>query len=188
MTLARFRGELKTNPSLRREVDRCAYVAMATAVQIAACNVAHLLQARLARWLLMMGDRNSPDEFPVTQDFIAQMLGVRREGVTQAAAALQRRKLIRYSRGSTTILNRVRLRASSCRCYKVIRGLERPARRPTRAPRDAPRRPRRDPPGIPLFSCLPVQPIARKRKDDPCSAVDESGLALPHQGSSCTLS
>ena len=123
MSAARFGRELKRNPPLRRELDRCAYVAMATAMQVAVCNKEHLLQARLARWLLMTRDRVGSDEFRFTQQFIALMLGVRRTGVTVAAGELQRRNLIRYSRGRVQILDGKRLRAASCSCYDVIRKL-----------------------------------------------------------------
>ena len=97
---------------------------MATAMQVAVCNKTHLLEARLARWLLMTRDRVASDEFRFTQEFIALMLGVRRAGVTNAAGELQRRKLIRYSRGTMRILDRKRLRAASCSCYEFIRKLE----------------------------------------------------------------
>jgi CRP-like cAMP-binding protein len=121
---ARLGSELKHNRPLQRALDRCAYVAMATAMQVAVCNKTHLLEARLARWLLMTRDRVASDEFRFTQEFIALMLGVRRAGVTNAAGELQRRKLIRYSRGTMRILDRKRLRAASCSCYEVIRKLE----------------------------------------------------------------
>jgi CRP-like cAMP-binding protein len=121
---AQLRRELKRNPSLQRTVDRCAYVAMATAMQIAVCNKEHLLEARLARWLLMTQDRVGSDRFRFTQHFIALMLGVRRAGVNAAAGALQRRGLIRYSRGSMQVLDRKGLLASACSCYQVIRQLE----------------------------------------------------------------
>jgi CRP-like cAMP-binding protein len=124
MSSARFGRELKHNRPLQRELDRCAYVAMATAMQIAVCNKEHLIEARLARWLLMTQDRVAADEFRFTQEYIALMLGVRRAGVNSAASALQLRKLIRYSRGTVQILDRARLRAVSCSCYEVIRKLE----------------------------------------------------------------
>jgi len=123
VSAARFSKELEHNRPLRREVDRCAYVAMATAMQVAVCNKEHLLQARLARWLLMTRDRVGSDDFRFTQQFIALMLGVRRTGVTVAAGELQRRNLIRYSRGRVQILDGGRLRAASCSCYDVIRKL-----------------------------------------------------------------
>jgi CRP-like cAMP-binding protein len=98
---------------------------MATAMQVAVCNKEHVLEARLARWLLMTRDRVTSDKFRFTQQFIALMLGVRRSGVTVAAGALQRRKLIRYSRGMMEILDYKGLRAASCSCYEKIRELER---------------------------------------------------------------
>jgi len=124
MSSARFGRELRHNRPLQRELDRCAYVAMATAMQIAVCNKEHLIESRLARWLLMTRDRVASDEFRFTQEYIALMLGVRRAGVNSAASALQRRKLIRYSRGTVQILDRAGLRAACCSCYEVIRKLE----------------------------------------------------------------
>jgi len=125
MTSARFDRELKRNRPLQRALHRCAYIAMATAMQTAVCNKAHTLEARLARWLLMAGDRAASDKFQCTQEAIALMIGVRRVGVTNAASGLQRRKLIRYSRGAMQILDRPGLLAVSCSCYEVIRTLER---------------------------------------------------------------
>jgi CRP-like cAMP-binding protein len=109
---------------LQRLLDRCVYVSMATAMQIAACNKAHVLAALLARWLLMVRDRLGRDEFFLIQEFLAEMLCVRRAGVTEAASDLQRRKLIRYSRGTIRILEPDALRAASCACYGAIRKLE----------------------------------------------------------------
>jgi CRP-like cAMP-binding protein len=124
MSGERFAAELKKNGGLKRELDRCIYVAMMTAMQIAACNKSHLLAERLARWLLMVRDRVGHDEFFLTQEFLARMLGVRRAGVTEAASDLQRRKLISYRRGKVKILELEGLRTASCRCYEVIRELE----------------------------------------------------------------
>lgn len=121
---ARFVAELARSPALRRQVDRCAYLTMTTAMQVAVCNKAHVLRARLARWLLMTQDRIAADSFPFTQEFIALMLGVRRAGVNEAAGALQRRKLIRYHRGKVQVLDRAGLLAASCACYGLIRKLE----------------------------------------------------------------
>jgi CRP-like cAMP-binding protein len=124
MTAERFIRELKRDATLQRLCDRCAYVAMTTAMQIAACNRAHVLEARLARLLLMMRDRLAHEQFPFTQEFLARILGVRRAGVTEAASALQGRGLIRYSRGSIKILEPEALRSAACSCYEVIRKLE----------------------------------------------------------------
>ena len=124
MSAARFVKELDQNGDLRREIDRCTFVAMTTAMQIAACNNKHVLTSRLARWLLMVRDRLGRDEFRMTQEFLAVMLGVRRAGVTGAAGALQRRGLIRYSRGNVRILELKGLRAASCPCYDAIRKVE----------------------------------------------------------------
>jgi CRP-like cAMP-binding protein len=87
----------------------------------AACNRFHLVDARLARWLLMSSDRLGANEFRLTQDFISNMLGVRREGVSKAAGALQKNELINYSRGRLMILDRAGLEAVSCECYGIIR-------------------------------------------------------------------
>jgi CRP-like cAMP-binding protein len=124
MPAKRFLAELGRTPKLRRLVDRCVFVAMSTAMQIAACNKSHLLEARFARWLLMVRDRLGRDEFHLTQDFLARMLGVRRAGVNEAAGALQRRKLIDYRRGNIKLLDTPGLRPVACSCYETIRKLE----------------------------------------------------------------
>jgi CRP-like cAMP-binding protein len=86
-----------------------------------ACNRVHTLEERLARWLLTVSDRVQSEEFPLTQEFISQMLGVRRSGVTVAASTLSQAGMIRYTRGQITILNREALEATSCECYEVVK-------------------------------------------------------------------
>ena len=88
--------------------------------QNAACNRLHHLDGRLARWLLLVCDRVESNQLPLTQEFIAQMLGVRRAGVTEAANMLQQAGLIRYTRGKITILKREELEATACECYEII--------------------------------------------------------------------
>lgn len=89
--------------------------------QTAACNGAHLVEQRCARWLLMTHDRVAGDEFPLTHEFLAFMLGVRRAGVTIAMRALQDLGLVRYTRGWVGVVDRVGLERASCECYQVVR-------------------------------------------------------------------
>lgn len=89
--------------------------------QSAVCNRHHSVEQQLCRWLLMSLDRLATNELVMTQEMIANMLGVRREGVTEAAGKLQRRKLIRYARGRITVLDRPKLENSACECYAVVK-------------------------------------------------------------------
>jgi CRP-like cAMP-binding protein len=118
-----FRDALAGCPALQRELYRYAYAKLAQARQTAACNRFHSVAARLARWLLMTQDCVRADHFHLTHEFLADMLGVRRAGVTGAAANLQRRRLIAYARGDITILDRRGLAAAACPCYEVLRKL-----------------------------------------------------------------
>lgn len=89
--------------------------------QSAACNRHHKIEQRLARWLLTVQEQIQSDELLLTQEFISQMLGIRRSGVTVAATSLQQAGMIRYSRGKITVLNREKLKSTACECYGVIK-------------------------------------------------------------------
>ena len=93
----------------------------AMTAQHAACNRLHVVEARASRWLLMTHDRVEGDEFPLTQEFLAQMLGVRRAGVSMAAGTLARAGHIRYSRGRLVVRNRRGLESAACGCYAAVR-------------------------------------------------------------------
>ena len=126
MTAARFLQEFRRSPALQRALFHFTDALMLQVTQTAACNRFHVVEARLARWLLMTRERLPSGEFHLTHGFLADMLGVRRVGVTSAAGALQRQKLIRYQRGNITILDQQGLEAAACSCYRHVRimGLE----------------------------------------------------------------
>ena len=114
-----FRKEFSQSSALQKEVHLYINALMAQIAQTAACNRFHIIEARLAKWLLMTRDRVGSNHFRLTQEFLGNMLGVRRVGVSNAAAALKQRQLIDYSRGEISIINGVGLEAASCSCYEV---------------------------------------------------------------------
>ena len=121
MDSAQFRAEFARNPALQRVLYRYTDTLLAQAIQIAVCSRFHVLEARLARSLLVTRDRLQSDKFHLTHEFLAHALGVRRVGVTKAASALQQQGLIIYSRGNIEILDVAGLAAASCKCYEIVK-------------------------------------------------------------------
>ena len=122
MKASLLKSEFGRGGSLQSLLLRYMQAQHAFVSQNAACNRLHYLEGRLARWLLLVCDRVESNELPLTHEFMSQMLGVRRAGVTEAANMLQQSGLIRYTRGKITILNRQELEAASCECYEIING------------------------------------------------------------------
>ena len=121
MTAAAFRAELEKSAVFVDVMRRYAQAFLNQVSQSAACNRLHALERRLCRWILMSHDRTGGDRIALTQEFLAQMLGVRRATVSVAAGMLQKAGLIRYNRGIIHVLDRPRLEESSCECYHVVR-------------------------------------------------------------------
>jgi CRP-like cAMP-binding protein len=115
-----FRTALRELPALLHRVQRYAQIRAIQAVQLAACNRLHEVEERLVRWLLMSQDRLGSNTLPLTQDFLAQMLGTRRSSVSVAIGILRRASLIEYARGSATILDRQGLEEACCDCYSQL--------------------------------------------------------------------
>ncbi|MBC7982695.1 MAG: Crp/Fnr family transcriptional regulator [Candidatus Obscuribacterales bacterium] len=113
-----FRRHCQQNDLLRKLLNRYVYVLMCQLAQTAACTRYHVVEARLARWLLMSRDRAHSNQFDLTHQFLAYMLGVRRVGITHAASSLHARGLINYSRGEVDILDGAALEEASCGCYQ----------------------------------------------------------------------
>ena len=116
-----FCAEFSRNESLQRLLYRYTDTLLSQAIQIAVCSRFHVLEARLARSLLITRDRLQSEKFHLTHEFLAHALGVRRVGVTKAASALQQQKLITYSRGNIEILDSAGLEAVSCHCYELVK-------------------------------------------------------------------
>ena len=115
-----LRGVLPQCPELELQLLRYSQEAAMQVSQIAACNRLHDVDERLARWLLMSQDRIDSDFLPLTQEFLAQMLGTRRASVSVSAAILQKAGLIQYARGHVTILDRPGLEEACCECYAAM--------------------------------------------------------------------
>jgi CRP-like cAMP-binding protein len=123
MKVADFRRDFSESAALRRELFLFTHLLMIQIAQTAACNRYHVVTQRMARWLLMTRDRVNSNEFRITQEFLALMLGVRRSRVSVAAGSLQERKLIGYRRGTVTILDQIGLEAAACVCYKTVKDI-----------------------------------------------------------------
>lgn len=116
-----FKREVTPGSSLYNLLLRYTLALMNLISQSVACNRRHTVEERCCRWLLMCQDRVQSNEFALTQEFLSQMLGVRRASVSVVAAILQKAGLIRYSRGNITILDRQGLESASCECYRLVK-------------------------------------------------------------------
>jgi CRP-like cAMP-binding protein len=121
MEIGEFRRQVRLRPALSGRLACYLYVQMLDLAQMVACTRFHLLESRLARWLLTMGDRAQSDRFDVTQMLMSLRLGVRRASVTMAATSLQKRGFIRYHRGKIVIRDRRGLERAACSCYVSTR-------------------------------------------------------------------
>jgi CRP-like cAMP-binding protein len=121
LTRARLRGEFTRHGQMLHLLLRYTQSLITQMAQTAVCNRHHALEQQLCRWLLLSLDRIDSSELKMTQELIANMLGVRREGVTEAAGKLQKLGVIRYSRGKIVVLDRKKLESRSCECYAVVK-------------------------------------------------------------------
>jgi CRP-like cAMP-binding protein len=122
LTADTFKAEIEQDGALVPLLKRYTQAYLTMLGQISACNSLHLVHERCARWLLTVHDRVGQDEFTLTQEFLSQMLGVRRTGVNEVMQTLQRAGHIRYSWGTITILDRAGLESSACKCYHTVVG------------------------------------------------------------------
>lgn len=122
MESKRFRRHVDARPGLRRIMGAYVLEFFTMVAQTTACNRQHTIQQRFARWVLMTQDRTAKEAFPITQEFLAEMLGVTRPKVTSAAGAMKRRGLIDYRRGLMTVEDRARLEDAACECYALVWG------------------------------------------------------------------
>jgi CRP-like cAMP-binding protein len=123
MTAGAFRTEMARNGAFSDLLTNYAKAFVGAVMQSTACNAVHSIEQRLARWLLMAHDRMGAQEFPLTQEFVAMMLGATRPTVTVVAGTLQRAGLITYHRGHVTVVDRQKLEAASCECYRTTTDL-----------------------------------------------------------------
>jgi CRP-like cAMP-binding protein len=121
MDVPALQRELRRSGAFRGEINRYVHVRMGQLAQAAICAQFHLLEARVARRLLVTQDRAGASAFKITQEILASKLGVRRAGITQAASSLKRRRLIRYARGVITVMDRRGLMSAACSCYQADR-------------------------------------------------------------------
>jgi CRP-like cAMP-binding protein len=118
---SRFQSVLRENGALRAACETYAQAFLAHLLQNVACNAIHKVDQRCARWLLMCHDQAEGDSFELTQEYLAEMLGVRRSTVTVVAGSLQGEGLIHYRRGAMTVLDRRGLETTACECYQIVR-------------------------------------------------------------------
>ena len=123
MAVDAFRGEMDRRGPFHHLMSRYAQALSGVIMQSTACNAVHSVEQRLSRWLLMAHDRIGRDDFPLTQEFVAMMLGTSRPTVTVVAGTLQKAGLITYHRGRVTIVDREKLEAASCECYRTATNL-----------------------------------------------------------------
>lgn len=121
MSADKVREFFQSSPEFQSALLRYTHAMMTQISQSVVCNVRHPIEGRLARWILMYHDRLGRDEFELTQEFMANMLGVRRASVSEVAAKLQERGLIEYSRGRVRIIDRPGLEEFACECYPVVK-------------------------------------------------------------------